>query len=771
MDRKRRIFTGSVLFVGLLCAGGMDAAELWDNCIKVAGYRKAWRLDPGSDWTDVLVNTLTLESDSDLIVSALALFSDVNVPGTQVLYRIQVDGEGASPHFRRRVPDDGPAAQNFSAIWSDLAQGTKTIRFQAKYAGGSAPVYYPLVWFTPLSVDGNEATFEAHSGATITPLSGSAWTTVQSLNVTHGLDAMLAIGASLRIVAGTPGASLEYRFVDGTTQVVAYADSSPAQMPDGVQLNRFYKPDNGPQFGSTTSNRTIALQVRSPAGYATSVQSAHLFVQTMPPYHVYEADGTGLPGIPYDHEYHVVQTTPWDFIDPISLGSQASSPDQYRSWVGGYAFMTLSPQEPIPTNWRLDIEREAFPPFSFDLGGGLGTPTDQVRLAPNLAGGCGDCGWFSSSRYRIILSARSECDLPGQSSDTVSRAMTQIVLMPSTVHESLNCPNWMPWRDCCNQSPGCTWSCETGSLPLASGIPFLTCPPPVEPPSCSGTMVQEAEDGSLVGFSTVSDGAASSGLAIEVPNGTGNQTGGPNDSYKASYCLTVPAAGTYRIEGRLKAPTFSDDSFWIRVDGVPAAGYLWDTAVSATYVDDFVNDVGGADPVEVFLDAGDHIVDVFLREDGTRLDRIELTPPSCGPLTQEAEDGTLVGFSTVVDGAASGGLAIEVPNGTHNQIGGPSDSYKASYCVTVSTAGTYRIGGRVHSSSFGDDSFWVKVDGVPTAGFNWVTPVGATYVDDYVNDYGNADPVEVFLGAGNHMVEVFLREDGTRLDRIELELQ
>ena len=41
---------------------------------------------------------------------------------------------------------------------------------------------------------------------------------------------------------------------------------------------------------------------------------------------------------------------------------------------------------------------------------------------------------------------------------------------------------------------------------------------------------------------------------------------------------------------------------------------------------------------------------------------------------------------------------------------------------------------------------------------------------DYVNDRDGADPVEVWLPAGENTVKIYLREDGTRLDKIELEL-
>jgi len=62
----------------------------------------------------------------------------------------------------------------------------------------------------------------------------------------------------------------------------------------------------------------------------------------------------------------------------------------------------------------------------------------------------------------------------------------------------------------------------------------------------------------------------------------------------------------------------------VTVDGAPAAGYTWDVRVNQSYLPDYVNTRGGADPVTVELAPGDHIISVYPREDGTRLDTINL---------------------------------------------------------------------------------------------------------------------------------------------------
>ena len=58
---------------------------------------------------------------------------------------------------------------------------------------------------------------------------------------------------------------------------------------------------------------------------------------------------------------------------------------------------------------------------------------------------------------------------------------------------------------------------------------------------------------------------------------------------------------------------------------------MWDVLQNTSYQKDYVNDRGGADPVEVWLPAGVNTVSVYLREDGTRLDSIELEPVAIVP--------------------------------------------------------------------------------------------------------------------------------------------
>ncbi len=253
---------------------------------------------------------------------------------------------------------------------------------------------------------------------------------------------------------------------------------------------------------------------------------------------------------------------------------------------------------------------------------------------------------------------------------------------------------------------------------------------------------------------------------------------GANAQQKASYCFNVATAGTYRIKGKVYGADTLSDSFYVQVDGAPSSGYLWDILPNTTYASDFVNDRGVVDPVEVQLTAGQHTVNVFVREDGTRLDTIELQlvdsgpPPTpvCAGLTQEAETGALSGnFTLGNDSAASGGQYIGTrlwAVATSGMDRTPTTA--ASYCFNVPTAGTYRIDGKVYGADTLSDSFYVQVDGAPTSGYLWDVLRNTSYAVDSVNNRNLADPVLVTLSSGQHTVTVFARESGTRLDTIQL---
>jgi len=365
-------------------------------------------------------------------------------------------------------------------------------------------------------------------------------------------------------------------------------------------------------------------------------------------------------------------------------------------------------------------------------------------------------------------------------------------------------------------NPGATDLCGDGIDQNCNGAD-LACPD-------NNSLIREALYGDIDGNFTIGDdSAAASGQYVYVPNGFGNLMDGPDENQKITFTFNLAQSGTYRIKGTVYAANGNDDSFWVMVNGSPAGGYLWDVLQNTSYQQDYVNDRNGADPVEVSLNSGVNTVAVYLREDGTRLERLELEPVApvaqeidydgdgytesegdcndndetihagaedfCGDgidqdcdgidlncagndgLVREAEDGTLSGsFVIGSDSAASGGQYVHLPGGYSFKLT-PEDSQKIEFSFNVSTAGYYRIKTWVYAVDGAHDSFFVRVNDNPTAGYAWHVLNNTTYAQDYVRDgVVGTDPVEVWLNENSTArVKVYQREAGTRLDKIELE--
>ena len=309
----------------------------------------------------------------------------------------------------------------------------------------------------------------------------------------------------------------------------------------------------------------------------------------------------------------------------------------------------------------------------------------------------------------------------------------------------------------------------TASPAIASSAVFTgTC----------GGLAQQAEDGVLSGnFAIGSDLAASNGKYIYTANGTGNFYNGLETTTKAELCFTVTVTGTYYMRASTFAEDTLSDSFYAQVDGAPEAGYLWDIFPAASYVIDYINDRFFADPVELQLTPGQHIVRFYPREDGARLDTVELIlttdnpgpVPTCAGMKQEAEDGALRGaFEIGNDVAASGGGYIHIPEGLGHYWYGPNTLQSAKYCFNVPATGIYRIDAKVYAPDILSDSFYVRVDNAPARAFLWDTLINTSYLTDSLNNRLLADPITLKLVTGQHTVTVYAREDGTRLDTLEL---
>ena len=150
-------------------------------------------------------------------------------------------------------------------------------------------------------------------------------------------------------------------------------------------------------------------------------------------------------------------------------------------------------------------------------------------------------------------------------------------------------------------------------------------------PAQDGTMptdnfVKEAEAADLYGdFVIGSDSAASSGEYVHVA-GWSRRKSTPDEDQKVEFTFNISETGYYRIKGWVYAPDSARDSFFVKVNDNPTAGYEWHVLRNTEYAQDYVRDGVGSDPVEIWLDKIEPTVKVtvYQREAGTRLDKIEL---------------------------------------------------------------------------------------------------------------------------------------------------
>ena len=137
-------------------------------------------------------------------------------------------------------------------------------------------------------------------------------------------------------------------------------------------------------------------------------------------------------------------------------------------------------------------------------------------------------------------------------------------------------------------------------------------------------------------------------------------------------------------------------------------------------------------------------------------------------LEAEDADDLTPDFEIASDASASNDAYIWIPEG----VGFRAHDGIASYNIHVNTSGDYVVWGRVIASDEGNNSFFVQFD---NDGFEalWTINLSSMWQWDAVNHWGNGgefepeiDPVVFNLSAGDHILEIKQREDGTKLDKL-----
>ena len=290
----------------------------------------------------------------------------------------------------------------------------------------------------------------------------------------------------------------------------------------------------------------------------------------------------------------------------------------------------------------------------------------------------------------------------------------------------MNCLTWLtgtapPAATC---SDGIQNQGETG---VDCGGPCAAC-------AASNAIWLEAEAGTMSGspaFAINTDSTASGGKYIQ-PTSNNSASAGPN---RASYTFTA-AAGTYKVWGRVIAPTADDDSFWVSMDG--GSFVNWNSIPSSTTWawDDVHNSDSGGTVVTYTLAQGSHTLVVANREDGVKLDKLYVTAkgdtPSglggsnaCVPTTCSAA-GAVCG--SLNDGCGNTLSCGTCPSGqtcnASNQCAAACTTppvVNAGADRTVTLPATVAINGSVTSNCSPAPaltSAWSKTSGPGTATFN-----------------------------------------------------
>lgn len=148
----------------------------------------------------------------------------------------------------------------------------------------------------------------------------------------------------------------------------------------------------------------------------------------------------------------------------------------------------------------------------------------------------------------------------------------------------------------------------------------------------------EAESGSLspnfAPFEVLTDADASAGEFIAVQPGN-NSIGSAPASGIAEYSFTLEQADTVEIYFRTIAPSGTDDSFWVDVDG---SGFIrFNVPNSSDWQWNPVTDGAVGNAIVTYqLGAGQHTLNVAYREDGTLLDRIFVSADGSLPVDDPA---------------------------------------------------------------------------------------------------------------------------------------
>jgi len=134
----------------------------------------------------------------------------------------------------------------------------------------------------------------------------------------------------------------------------------------------------------------------------------------------------------------------------------------------------------------------------------------------------------------------------------------------------------------------------------------------------------EAECGSVGSlWNRTTDGSVSNSQYVTIQSGQNSTASAPtNTAGHITFPFNASQAGTYRLNARMLGPNANDDSFWIRMDG--GSWVFWNNWWNTAWI-------WAQFPNTFNLSAGNHTLTIAFREDGARLDKINITTSTALP--------------------------------------------------------------------------------------------------------------------------------------------
>ena len=301
-------------------------------------------------------------------------------------------------------------------------------------------------------------------------------------------------------------------------------------------------------------------------------------------------------------------------------------------------------------------------------------------------------------------------------------------------------------------------------------------------------------------------GASGDGALQALPNNNTNRNSDfVVNSPRLDFDVDFPESGRYYVWVRGRGASSKDDSLHVGLNGQAEARADRITGLNSgwTWSDETMDDVRASIDVAV---AGPQQVTVWMREDGTVLDKIVLAkdpsmhPTDYGPLgpsptepgsppppppeppddseyvlAVEAENfvsnvgvGGHDWVPVTPSGASGGGSLQSLPNvNENNNTGYAANSPRLDYNIDFPAAGTYYVWIRGRGRTNSDDSLHVGLNGQPQASADRISELFDRW--EWTNETMDDRPATITVAnAGSQVLNVWMREDGTVIDKIVL---